>query len=154
MTTKREGRGNPRPKAKTRQLPVTKHPDGTSSFVVPPPSVHINDLAKSEDPAAKANRESWDKVTKPKRRRRRRSKLQALATRTIGDIKRKEREFLRDVSAILTDALGFPVRVSHVKVPATAPMTTRMNRFARLPKREAHRQIMEAFAPLNDPLPI
>jgi hypothetical protein len=116
-----------------------------------PETVTLADLGKTE--VGKANAKSWDAI-KPRRRRRRRSKLQALATRTIGDIKRKEREFLRDVSAILTDALGFPVRVSHVKVPATAPMTPRMNRFARLPKREAHRQIMEAFAPLDDPLPI
>jgi len=160
MTTKREGRGNPRPKAKTRQLKVTKHADGSSSFVVPPPNlaepvevetVTLADLGKTE--VGKANAKSWDAI-KPRRRRRRRSKLQALATRTIGDIKRKEREFLREVSAILTEALGFPVRVSHVKVPATVPMTPRMNRFARLPKREAHRQIMEAFAPLDDAVPI
>ena len=118
-------------------------------------AVHINDLAKSEHPTARANVESWDAVTKPKRRRRRRrSKLQVLATRTIADIKRKEREFLRDVSTMLTDALGFPVRVSHVKAHQQVANTPRMNRFARLPKREAHRQIMESFAPLNDPLPI
>jgi hypothetical protein len=114
-------------------------------------TVTLADLGKTE--LGKANAKSWDAVTKPKRRRRR-SKLQALATRTIGDIKRKERQFLREVSAILTEALGFPVRVSHVKVPATVPMTPRMNRFARLPKREAHRQIMESFAPLDDALPI
>lgn len=88
-----------------------------------------------------------------RRRRRRKSRAQVLAARTITDIKSKERQFLREVSAILTEALGFPVRVSHVKV-APPPMTPRMNKFARLPKREAHRQIAEAFAPLNDSLPI
>ena len=30
-------------------------------------TVHINDLAKSEHPVAKANAKSWDKVTKAKR---------------------------------------------------------------------------------------
>jgi hypothetical protein len=124
----------------TRRLPVTKHADGSSSFVVPAPNLADPVVAPAAPPT--------------KRRRRRRSKAQVLGARTIADIKRKERQFLRDVSAMLTDALGFPVRVSHVKAHQQVANTPRMNRFARLPKREAHRQIMESFAPLNDPLPI
>jgi hypothetical protein len=84
-----------------------------------------------------------------RRRRRRRASAQVVAAKTMADIKRKERQFLREVSAMLTEALGFPVRVSHVKV-APPPMTPRMGRFARMPKAEARRQIAEAFAPLND----
>lgn len=152
MATQKVARNSARAKAtttgKTRRLPVTKHADGDLSFLAPAPNL-ADANRPATPPAAPA-----DAPPVKRRRRRRRSKLQALATRTIGDIKRKEREFLRDVSAILTDALGFPVRVSHVKVPQTVAPTPRMGRFARMPRREAHRQIMAAFEPLNDPVGI
>lgn len=89
---------------------------------------------------------------KIRRRKRRRSSGALLAHRTLLEIKAKERQFLREVSQMLTEALGFPVRVSHVK----QPMTPRMNKFARMSKAQARQQIMDAFAPLtlNDKLPI
>ncbi len=83
------------------------------------------------------------------RRRRRRSKLHVLAARTISDIKAKERQFLREVSQILTEALGFPVKVSHVKVQQ--PMTPDMRRASRMTRTQARRQVAEAFAPLDRP---
>lgn len=90
---------------------------------------------------------------KPKRRRRRRRQGSALlAERTLREIKAKERQFLAEVSRMLTDALGFPVRVSHVKLHDRQGFTPRMNTFARLSKAKARQQIMDAFAPLgNDP---
>lgn len=89
-----------------------------------------------------------------RRRRRRRTSQAAFGQRTIADIKRKEREFLREVSRILTDALGFPVRVSHVKVHEQA-MTPRMRTFAHMSKAKVARQLAASFnaGPLNDPLP-
>lgn len=50
-----------------------------------------------------------------KRRRRRSSAV--LADRAMADIRRKHREHLREISAILSNTLGFPVRVSLVKTP-------------------------------------
>ena len=137
---------------KRRRLPVTKHANGDLSFLAPAPN--LADVKATTTPAATAPADTPAPPVKRRRRRRRQSKANVLAARTIADIKRKERQFLREVSAILTDALGFPVRVSHVKVPQTVAPTPRMGRFARMPRREAHRQIMQSFAPLNDPLPI
>lgn len=78
-----------------------------------------------------------------RRRRRRRSKAAIIGQRVIVDIKRKEREFLRTVSTILTDALGFPVRVSHVKVKE--PMSPDMRRASRMTRKQAARAIAESF---------
>lgn len=51
-----------------------------------------------------------------KRSRKRRSSA-ALSARALKDIRKLHRAHLREVSAILTNALGFPVRVSLVKSP-------------------------------------
>ena len=82
-------------------------------------------------------------VAKKKRRRRRRRSAAILAARTITDIKAKERQFLRDVSALLTDALGFPVRVSHVKV--RQELTPAMRKAQRMTRAQSHRQIADSM---------
>lgn len=51
-----------------------------------------------------------------KRSRKRRSTA-ALSARALKDIRKLHLAHLREVSAILTNALGFPVRVSLVKTP-------------------------------------
>lgn len=79
-------------------------------------------------------------------KRRRRSRTAILAERTIMDIKKKERQFLREVSGILSDALGFPVKVSHVKT-TDAKGTPRMEQFKRKSKSASRAQIEEAFFP-------
>lgn len=85
-------------------------------------------------------------TTKPKRRKRR-SRSAVLAARTLTDIKAKKNQFLRDVSSILTDALGFPVRCNLVRVNyATTPATRKA---ARMTKAQARRQMADAsHAPL------
>jgi hypothetical protein len=83
--------------------------------------------------------------------RRRRSRTAILAERTILDIKRKEREFLKEVSRILTEALGFPVKVSHVKT-TDAKQSPRAETFRRKSKRELQQQMADAFAPLTSQL--
>lgn len=47
-------------------------------------------------------------------KRRRRSKSAVIAAATMSEIKARKRAFLREVSSLLSDALGFPVRVSMV----------------------------------------
>jgi hypothetical protein len=79
-----------------------------------------------------------------KRRRRNTKKLLA---RTLIEIKQKRLAFLRDVSAILTEALGFTVKVSLVKPDRLAGMTPGMKRAARMSRKDARRQIRDAFAP-------
>lgn len=81
-------------------------------------------------------------------RRRKRSRTAVLAERTILEIKRKEREFLKQVSGILSDALGFPVKVSHVKT-TDAKGTPRMEQFRRKSKAALRAQMNEAFAPIE-----
>jgi hypothetical protein len=82
-----------------------------------------------------------------RRRRRRRSVL--FAERVIRDVKRKEREFLRDVSKMLSEAIGFPVRVSRVKL--AEPTSIEMRRARRMTKKQARQQIANAFAPVAAP---
>jgi hypothetical protein len=82
------------------------------------------------------------------KRRRRRNTTQLLAVRTLVDIKAKRLAFLRDVSDILTDALGFTVKVSLVKPNRLAGMSLDMRRAARMTKKQARAQIVSsAFAP-------
>ena len=50
------------------------------------------------------------------KRARRRSSA-ALSARALKDIRKLHRAHLREISAILTNALGFPVRVSLMKSP-------------------------------------
>lgn len=81
-----------------------------------------------------------------RRRRRRRNASQVLAARTIGEIKAKKRQFLKDVGAILTDALGFTVKVS-LSTPSTVPAdaTPAMRKAARMPAATARRQIADSM---------
>jgi hypothetical protein len=84
------------------------------------------------------------------KRRKRRSSTAALSQRTITEINQKRRAFIREVSAILTDALGFPVRVSLVKPDRLAGLSPGQRRFARLSRKETRAQLREAYAPLLD----
>jgi hypothetical protein len=84
------------------------------------------------------------------KRRKRRSASEILAKRTIIEIKQKKRQFLRDVGAILSDALGFAVKVSLGKastLPADA--TPAMRKAHRMSRSTARRQMAESMhAPL------
>jgi len=84
-------------------------------------------------------------------RRRKRSRAAILAERTIKEIKQKERTFLKEVSQILTEALGFPVKVSHVKT-TDAKLNPRAERFRRMSKKDLKAQMADAFAPLQSTL--
>jgi hypothetical protein len=86
------------------------------------------------------------------KRRRRRSAAQLVAQRTLVEIKAKRLAFLREVSTLLSDALGFTVKVSLARADArsSADYTPAMRRAARLSKKDARRQMREAFAPLDD----
>ena len=83
-------------------------------------------------------------VPKPKRRRRRRRRTnQLLSQRLVTEVNQKKRQFLRDVSGMLTDALGFEVRVTLV-APKVA-LSADMRRAARMTKAQASRQIADSF---------
>jgi hypothetical protein len=84
------------------------------------------------------------------KRRRRRSSTKLLSQRTITEINAKRRAFIRDVSAILTEALGFPVRVSLVKPDRLAGLSPDQRRFARLSKKDARANMRAAFAPFSE----
>lgn len=103
---------------------------------------------------------------KKRRRRRRRRSQQLLSARLITEVNQKKRTFLRDVSQMLTDALGFEVRVTLVK--PKVDMTPDMRRASRMTKAQSARQIAESAGfgepvtrtaakgsrkSLNDPLP-
>lgn len=79
------------------------------------------------------------------KRRRRRTASQIVAARTLVDIKQKKLAFLREVSAILSDALGFNVRVSLAKPDRMAGLSLDQRRGARMTKAEARKQMREAF---------
>jgi hypothetical protein len=84
------------------------------------------------------------------KRRRRRSSSQLIAARTLIEIKAKKRAFLKEISAILTDALGFTVKVSLVAPDRLAGLSPGQRKAARLTRKEARRQIIEsAFAPFT-----
>lgn len=82
-----------------------------------------------------------------KKRRRRRSQQLIIAQRTLVEIKSKRLAFLREVSGLLSDALGFTVKVSLVKPDRMAGFTPGMRKAARMSKRDAHRQMQQAFEP-------
>ena len=50
-------------------------------------------------------------------KRRKRRSAAAFSERALADIRRLHRNHLREISAILSNTLGFPVRVSLVKAP-------------------------------------
>lgn len=85
-------------------------------------------------------------------RRRRRSPTKLLAERTLIEIKQKRLAFLRDVSQLLSDALGFTVRVSLVKPNAAATYSPAMKRAARMSAKDARKQMRDAFAPFTEEL--
>ena len=81
------------------------------------------------------------------KRRRRRSASQIVAQRTLVEIKQRKLAFLREVSAILSDALGFTVKVSLIKPDRMAGLSPDQRRAARMTKKQAHAQMRDAFAP-------
>jgi hypothetical protein len=87
-----------------------------------------------------------EKVITPKRRRRRRRRTnQLLSQRLITEVNQKKRQFLREVSAMLTDALGFEVRVS--LVARKIALSPDQRRAARMTKAQARRQIADSMWP-------
>lgn len=98
-------------------------------------------------------------------RRKRRSKADAVSAGTVRAIKARKRAFLSEVSKLLSDALGFSVRVSMAapKVDKT-DWTPAMRKASRMTVAQSRRQIADAFfggpvsgpvvdRVLNDPLP-
>lgn len=77
-------------------------------------------------------------------KRRRRNKSQILAARTLIDIKQKKLAFLREVSAILSDSLGFTVKVSLSKPDRMGGLSPDQRRAARMTKAQARRQIADS----------
>lgn len=91
-------------------------------------------------------------------KRKRRSRSAVVSAGTVAAIKARKRSFLRDVSSLLSDALGFAVRVS--MVPPKVDLSPDQRRAARRPA-AVNRKLIAAslFRPgsvgseLNDPLP-
>jgi len=80
-------------------------------------------------------------------KRRRRSGTRLLAERTLIEIKAKRLAFLREVGTLLSDALGFQVKVSLLK--RNSDYTPAMRKAARMTKAQARKQMRDAFAPLE-----
>lgn len=93
------------------------------------------------------------------RRKRRASKADKVSAATLRAIKARKLAFLREVSSLLSDALGFTVRVS--LVPPKADLSPDMRRASRRPAAANRKSISESAAFLgrtfgaafNDPLP-
>lgn len=85
------------------------------------------------------------------RKRRRRSKSAVVAAATLVAIKARKRAFLREVSSLLSDALGFPVRVSMVPPPVElSPGERRASRRSAAENRKLVRESAELmYAPLE-----
>jgi len=82
-------------------------------------------------------------VPPKRRRRRRRSRSQVLAQRVLIDIRHKQRDFLRQCSAMLSDALGFEVRVALVR--AKPELSPDMRRASRMTRKQARRQMADSM---------
>jgi len=81
--------------------------------------------------------------TKRRRRKRRRTN-QLLSQRLITEVNQKKRQFLREVSSMLTDALGFEVRVT--LVAPKVDMSPAMRKAARMTKKQARRQMADSMS--------
>ena len=84
-------------------------------------------------------------------KKRRRSKSAVVAAATVAAIKARKRAFLREVSSLLSDALGFPVRVSMLPPsPDLSPDQRRASRRSAAENRSRIRASAELFnAPLD-----
>jgi hypothetical protein len=71
-------------------------------------------------------------------KRRKRNSAAALSERALKDIRRLHREHLRQISAILTNTLGFPVKVSIVPAPEVRERTPAPKRKGSPTRRVAH----------------
>lgn len=87
-------------------------------------------------------------------RRKRRTRTEALAKRTLIEIKAKKRQFLKDVGAILTEALGFTVKVSLAN-NNKADLSPDERRASRMSRKAARASIKDAgrLAGFGDPPP-
>ena len=83
-------------------------------------------------------------------RRKRRSKADAVSAGTVRAIKARKRAFLSEVSQLLSDALGFAVRVS--MLPPKVALSPDERRAARRPAAVNRRLIRESAELLNRPL--
>ena len=84
------------------------------------------------------------------KRRRRRNKAQLIAARTLIDIKQKKLAFLREVSSILSDALGFTVKVTLSKPDRMSGLSPDQRRAARMTRKQARRQMADSMWPSNE----
>lgn len=81
-------------------------------------------------------------------KRKRRSRSELVAAATMREIKAKKLAFLREVSSLLSDALGFRVRVS--LVGSAVELSPDQRRAARLTKAQARRQMADSMlAPVS-----
>jgi len=81
----------------------------------------------------------------PRRRRRRRRRANhLLSQRLVTEVNQKKRQFLREVSGMLSDALGFEVRVTLVR--PKIEMSVDMRRASRMTKAQARRQIADSMS--------
>lgn len=78
-----------------------------------------------------------------KRKRRSRSKADVLGAAVLRDVRAKRRTFLREVSELLSEAIGFQVRVSLAK-PAGPDLSPEQRKAARRSARTNRRQIAES----------
>lgn len=83
-------------------------------------------------------------------KRRRRSKSAAVAAATVAEIKARKRAFLREVSSLLSDALGFPVRVS--MVPRTVDLSPDERRASRRSARDNRARVRASAEQLYAPV--
>jgi hypothetical protein len=96
---------------------------------------------------ATASAEPSQPATPRRRRRRRRRSSSLLSQRLITEINQKRRAFLREIGGMLTDALGFEVRVT--LVTPKPDLSPEMRRASRMTKAQARRQMADsALAPL------
>lgn len=79
-----------------------------------------------------------------RRRRRRRRRAQLLSQRLVTEVNQKKRQFLREVGGMLTDALGFEVRVTLVR--PKIELSADQRRAARMTKAQARRQMADSMA--------
>jgi len=103
-------------------------------------------MSKKKRPKATATPPAPQVAAAPaprRRRRRRRRTNQLLSQRLVTEVNQKKRTFLRDVSQMLTDALGFEVRVTLVR--PKVDLSPDQRRAARMTKAQSRRQMADSM---------
>src|SRR5262245_23918200 len=77
-----------------------------------------------------------------RKRRRRRKRSQLISQRLVTEVNQRKRAFLREVSGMLTDAMGFEVRVSLVR--PKLDLSPLQRQAQRMTKKQARRQMIDA----------